>query len=575
MFVGIDLGTTHSLVAVWQDGKARLVPNALGQVLTPSVVSVDKDGSLLVGEPARERLQSHPQQSAAVFKRDMGTARVFRLGAHAMRAEELSALVLRSLKADAEAELGAVITDVVITVPAYFSDVQRHATRSAGLLAGFTDITLLNEPTAAALAYGLHQSEGRFLVFDLGGGTFDVSVLELFDGVMEVRATAGDNRLGGEDVDVLMVRRFVQHLGLTEEQAQQPMTAARLQRAAEATKRSLAVQEEALMRIELDGKPLAMTWTAQDLETVLEPLMERMRQPVERALRDSRIRPQELDAVVMAGGSTRLVAVRQLVTRLFGRFPQTALDPDQAVALGAAVQAALRGRDAALAERVMTDVCPYTLGVHVSKQLADGRRQEGFMSPVLERNTIIPASRVERFYPSTPDQRHLHLEIYQGEARRVQDNIALGKLEMPLPDRSDDDGFATDVRFTLDANGLLEVEAVLLRHGQPQGIARQLVIEASAERLSPPELAKSLERMKALKLHPRDRMEVRALIARAERHHAQLLGMWRSLLADAITEFEAALETQDERKFAQPRRQLLALLARVESEQYLADVERP
>lgn len=573
MFVGIDLGTTHSLVAVWQDGKARLVPNALGQVLTPSVVSVDKDGSLLVGEPARERLQSHPQQSAAVFKRDMGTARVFRLGAHAMRAEELSALVLRSLKADAEAELGAVINDVVITVPAYFSDVQRHATRSAGLLAGFTDITLLNEPTAAALAYGLHQSEGRFLVFDLGGGTFDVSVLELFDGVMEVRATAGDNRLGGEDVDVLMVRRFVQHLGLTEEQAQQPMTAARLQRAAEATKRSLAVQEEALMRIELDGKPLAMTWTAQDLEAVLEPLMERMRQPVERALRDSRIRPQELDAVVMAGGSTRLVAVRQLVTRLFGRFPQTALDPDQAVALGAAVQAALRGRDAALAERVMTDVCPYTLGVKVTKYLADGRTQDGFMAPVLERNTIIPASRVERFFPNSAEQRQLNIDIFQGEARRVQDNIGLGSLILPLPARSDGDGLSTDVRFTLDANGLLEVEAMLLRHGQPQGVARQLVIEASAERLSPKELAKSLERMKALKLHPRDRLEVRALIARAERHHAQLLGHWRTALADAIMEFEVALETQDDRQFAQPRQQLQAMLARIESEQYLPDTD--
>lgn len=197
------------------------------------------------------------------------------------------------------------------------------------------------------------------------------------------------------------------------------------------------------------------------------------------------------------------------------------------------------------------------------------------MAPVLERNTIIPASRVERFYPNTPDQRHLDIEIYQGEARRVQDNIALGKLVLPLPGRSGEDGLATDVRFTLDANGLLEVEAVLLRHGHPQGVARQLVIEASAERLSPQELAKSLERMKALKLHPRDRLEVRALIARAERHHAQLLGMWRKVLADAITEFEIALETQDDRKFAQPRKQLQALLERIESEQYLADVEQP
>ena len=221
----------------------------------------------------------------------------------------------------------------------------------------------------------------------------------------------------------------------------------------------------------------------------------------------------------------------------------------------------------------LTDVCPYTLGVKVTKYLADGRTQDGFMSPVLERNTIIPASRVERFFPNSAEQRQLNIDIFQGEARRVQDNIGLGSLILPLPARSDGDGLSTDVRFTLDANGLLEVEAVLLRHGQPQGIARQLVIEASAERLSPEELAKSLDRMKALKLHPRDRLEVRALIARAERHHAQLLGRWRTALADAIMEFEVALETQDDRQFAQPRQQLQAMLARIESEQYLPDTD--
>ncbi|ABX34077.1 2-alkenal reductase [Delftia acidovorans SPH-1] len=572
MFVGIDLGTTHSLVAVWQNGCARLVLNALGKVLTPSVVSVDNDGRLLVGEPARERLQSHPHLSCAVFKRDMGTARVFRLGEHLMRAEELSALVLRSLKADVEADLGAVVTDVVITVPAYFADAQRQATRAAGVLAGFANITLLNEPTAAALAYGLHRDEGRFLVFDLGGGTFDVSVLELFEGVMEVRATAGDNRLGGEDVDELMVRRFVRHAGMSEEQAHEPGVAARLRRAAEAAKRRMTVQEAAVMRIDVDGESLTMTWTLQDLEAALEPLLERMRQPVERALRDSRIRPQELDAVVLAGGSTRLLAVRQLVTRLFGRFPEVALDPDEVVALGAAVQAALRGRDKALAERVMTDVCPYTLGIHVSRELGDGRRQTGFMAPVLERNTIVPASRVKRFYPVSAKHRQINIEIYQGEARRVQDNTALGKLVLPLPQGNLDD-VAIDVRFTLDANGLLEVEAWPLRGDQPQGEAKHLVIEASAERLSPEELSRCLERLQSLKLHPRDRLEVRALMARAERHHAQLLGQWRSLLADAILSLEVALETQDDRRFAQPRKRLEDLLASIEADQFLPDLE--
>ena len=572
MFVGIDLGTTNSLVAVWQDGKPRLVPNALGEVLTPSVVSVDKDGSFLVGAAARDRLQSHPQLSAAVFKRDMGTARSFRLGQHTMRAEELSALVLRALKADAEADLGQPVQEVVITVPAYFSDAQRQATRAAGTLAGFASVTLLNEPTAAALAYGLHQDEGRFLVFDLGGGTFDVSVLELFEGVMEVRATAGDNRLGGEDVDELMVRRFVQDTAMSDDVAHQPLMAARLLRAAEGTKRALAAQETVSMRVDVDGASFSKTWTSQELEKALEPLLERMRQPVECALRDSRIRPQELDAVVLAGGSTRLVAVRQLVTRMFGRFPEVSLDPDQVVALGAAVQAALRGRDAALAERVMTDVCPYTLGVNVNKRLDGDRSQSGFMAPVLERNTIIPASRVERFSPMSTDQRELQIEIFQGEARRVQDNIRLGELNLQLP-KGGCEGVVADVRFTLDANGLLEVEATLLRHGAPLGPATQLVIESSSERLSPEEIQKRLARLQALKLHPRDRLEVRALIARAERHHAQLLGMWRSVVADAILRFEVALESQDDRQIAPPRKQLEELLARIESETFLPGLE--
>ena len=533
---------------------------------------MDKDGSFLVGAAARERLQSHPQLSAAVFKRDMGTARVFRLGQHAMRAEELSALVLRSLKADAEADLGQPVTEVVITVPAYFSDAQRQATRAAGTLAGFTGVTLLNEPTAAALAYGLHQEEGRFLVFDLGGGTFDVSVLELFEGVMEVRATAGDNRLGGEDVDELMVRRFVQDTQMPDELAHQPLVQARLMRAAEIAKCALSTQEEAEMRLDMSDGSYAKCWTAHDLDQVLEPLLERMRQPVERALRDSRIRPQELDTVVLAGGSTRLVAVRQLVTRMFGRFPQVGLDPDHIVALGAAVQAALRGRDAALAERVMTDVCPYTLGVHVSKDLGSGQRQTGFMAPVLERNTIIPASRVERFHPVSPDQRQIDIEVYQGEARRVQDNIRLGELHLELP-RNGCEGVVADVRFTLDANGLLEVEAVLLRNEQSLGPAQSLVIESNAERLSPDELKKRLEKLKALKLHPRDRMEVRALLARAERHYTQLLGPWRELLSNTMLAFEMALETQDDRKIVAPRKQLEELLSRIDAEPFLHDRE--
>jgi molecular chaperone HscC len=574
MYVGIDLGTTHSLVAVWQEGKARLVPNALGQMLTPSVVSVDGDGSLLVGAAARERLQTHPQLSVAAFKRSMGSARVFRLGGHDLRAEELSALVLRSLKDDVEADLGRAVSVVVITVPAYFSDAQRQATRAAGMLAGFAEVTLLNEPTAAALAYGLHQQESRFLVFDLGGGTFDVSVLELFDGVMEVRATAGDNRLGGEDVDELMSRRFVQKAAVPPELAEQPLFAARVRRAAESAKCRLSSQERVTMQVNQGGVEFALDWTTQDLEAVLQPLLERMRQPVERALRDSRIRPHELRAVVLAGGSTRLRAVRQMVARMFGRFPEVTLDPDHVVALGAAVQAALRGRDATLTERVMTDVAPYTLGVEVVKTLGSGRMAEGFMSAVLDRNTTIPASRVQRYWPTHAGQREMRIVIYQGEARRVQDNIKLGELSVPISE-GQLGSMASDVRFTLDANGLLEVEAVPLRDGRPMGDAVRLVIEASTERLSPEDLQRRLQRLQALKLHPRERQDVRLVMARAERHHGQLLGAWREHLADAMLMFEVALETQDERQFVKPRRHLEALLTQLDNEQPMLDPNPP
>ncbi|HET7866776.1 MAG TPA: Hsp70 family protein, partial [Burkholderiaceae bacterium] len=251
MIVGIDLGTTNSLVAVWKDARAQLIPNALGEMLTPSCVSLDADGTVLVGRAARERLQTHPDQTAAVFKRYMGSNRTVRLGKREFRPEELSALILKSLKADAEAALGEPVTEAVITVPAYFSDAQRKATRAAGELAGLRVERLLNEPTAAALAYGIHlrDAERRFLVFDLGGGTFDVSILELFEGVMEVRASAGDNFLGGEDFAQALIDQFLERLGLPDSCKRDAPFMQRLHAQAEAAKRALSAQPRAPMTV--------------------------------------------------------------------------------------------------------------------------------------------------------------------------------------------------------------------------------------------------------------------------------------------------------------------------------------
>ena len=287
MIIGIDLGTTNSLVSVWDGEAARLVPNALGRLLTPSVVGLDDHDQLVVGDIARERLQTHPHLSAALFKRHMGSAQNTRLGSRSFRPEELSALVLRSLKEDVERAYGQPVSEAVISVPAYFSDAQRKATRIAGELAGLKVEKLINEPTAAALAYGLHQKgEATFLVFDLGGGTFDVSVLELFEGVMEVRASAGDNFLGGEDFDDAVVAHFLGAMagqGLPD--PQQPAIHQRLRREAQRVRHALGQQPEAVFQLREDGREWTLPLSQDKLLNICEPLLERLRAPIERALR--------------------------------------------------------------------------------------------------------------------------------------------------------------------------------------------------------------------------------------------------------------------------------------------------
>jgi molecular chaperone HscC len=547
MIVGIDLGTTNSLIAVWQDGAARLIPNSLGELLTPSCVSVDEDDTILVGRAARERLQTHPDRSVAAFKRHMGSDRVTRLGRRAFRPEELSALVLRALKEDAEAALGVPVTEAVITVPAYFSDAQRKATRAAGQLAGLKVERLLNEPTAAALAYGMHlrDSESRFLVFDLGGGTFDVSVLDLFENVMEVRASAGDNQLGGEDFVAVFVERFLREAAVPERCSADAAFMQRLAAQAELAKRALSDAPTATMRVADGTNEYTMTLDEAALESWCAPLLARLRDPVERALRDARLSIAELDSIVLAGGATRMPAVRRMVTRMFGRFPACELNPDEVVALGAAVQAGLKSRDAALDEVVMTDVAPYSLGLEVARRFESGAVSSGHYDPVIERNTVVPVSRVKRYWPMGEKQRLLELVVYQGEARLVKDNIRLGALRIDL-EPGPIEANAVDVRFTYDANGLLQVEATMERSGEK----RALVIEGNPGLMSEAEIAARFAALAELKIHPRDRIENRTLLARGERLYQQLRGDLRELLGRQVMRFEQVLDTQDARVIA-------------------------
>jgi molecular chaperone HscC len=542
MIIGIDLGTTNSLVSIYKDGNAQLIPNALGEVITPSVVGFDERGTVLVGKAARERLSTHPTLTAANFKRYMGTEKTYHLGNQNLRPEELSSFVLRALKQDAEAHLGEEITEAVITVPAYFNDTQRKATQAAGEMAGLKVERLLNEPTAAALAYGLHQldQEKDFLVFDLGGGTFDVSILELFDGVMEVRATAGDNFLGGEDFVAVIAEAFLKQMDekVTLKNLSGEDTA-RLLRAAENTKRNLTNEAETTVNLLWKGKEHKLTLTRGAFEKACETLIKRLRTPLERALRDARIKPNALDEIVMVGGASRKPMVRQMVARLFGRFPKVNLNPDEVIALGAGVQAGLKARNEELKEVVLTDVCPYSLGVRTSQQVDERNALHNIFTPIIERNTVVPVSRQEEFMTSAPYQDGVNIEIYQGESRIVDQNIRLGLLKVKVPKKKELQPL--EIRFTYDINGILEVEVTVVSTGK----VSKLLIEENPGVLSSEQIQKRLKELQEIKIHPRDELANTTLLARGDHWYTQLQGHPREHLGFHLDRFRVALESQD------------------------------
>lgn len=538
--LGIDLGTTNSLIAVWRDGRAELIPNALGDVLTPSAVSLDEDGSILVGAAARARLTTHPLRSVAAFKRFMGSDKRFTLGDRQFTPEELSALVLGSLKADAEAYLGVPVSAAVISVPAYFSDEQRKRTVFAAELAGLRVERLINEPTAAAMAYGLHEQQfERTLIFDLGGGTFDVTVLEYALPLIEVHASTGDNFLGGEDFTEALLKACLGDWGLSRSELDGQALAS-LEDALEQLKRRLA---EGPQTLEWNGRQ----WPLDDAraQQIWAPLLARLRQPIEQALRDARLNPRDLDSLVLVGGATRMSVVQQLVATLFGRLPYRHLDPDTIVALGAAAQAACKARDRAIEEIILTDVCPYTLGI--SSRRSD--EQPGAFSPIIERNTVIPASRVQRYYTTHAQQEYIRIEVYQGERPWVRDNIFVDAFEVKLTQTGQVQ--ALDVRFSYDINGLLEVD-VTLESGQRHGH----VIDRSPTGLSAEARAASQARLASLKIHPRDTLHNRTLLARLERAWMQTLGTEREQIGQWLDEFQSVLGAQQEQPITAARQRL-------------------
>jgi molecular chaperone HscC len=564
MICGIDLGTTNSLIAIWKDGASHIIPNALGNNLTPSAVSLDDKQSILVGQVAKERLSTHPQLTAVNFKPYMGTNWETRLGKSSFRAEELSSFVLRSLVSDAEAFLGEKISEAVITVPAYFSDAQRKATKTAGELAGLRVDRLLNEPTAAAMAYGLHTkaSECQYLVFDLGGGTFDVSILEMFEGVMEVHASAGDNHLGGTDFTEMLAQYFIKKSDITslgvKTEALPEELLQRIDIQAEKVKREICATGQSQFAVNWNDRTVSLPVEESVFEAIVEPLLERITTPIKGALRDAKVRIGDIDEIVLVGGATRMPCVRKLATRLFQRFPATGVHPDEVVAHGAAIQAGLKARNAELDDLVLTDVCPYTLGVEVVK---GEENIPGHFQPIIERNCFIPISRVDRLHTVQDNQTLIEVKIFQGESPLVKDNVFLGKLKAKVP-KADAYEETIDVRFTYDINGILEVIVTINSTKK----SHTLLIEENPGVLSQAEIAERLKKLESLKIHPRELHENTVVTNRADRLFRELLATKREAVGDCLASFISVLERQDPREIAVARKEFIEALDQIEGE---------
>ncbi|MFA4876530.1 MAG: molecular chaperone DnaK [Methanoregula sp.] len=467
--LGIDLGTTFSCMSIMEAGKPIVIPNAEGGRTTASIVAFTKEGERLVGSLAKRQAVTNPQRTIQSIKRDMGSSRKVKIDSKEYTPQEISAMILQKLKIDAEAYLGEKINKAVITVPAYFNDAQRQATKDAGKIAGLEVMRIINEPTASALAYGIDkENDATVLVYDLGGGTFDVSILTLGDGVFEVKSTAGNNHLGGDDFDKLvqdyLIEEFKKKEGI--DLRSDPYAMQRLRDAAENAKIELSQRQSTninLPYITTDAsgpKFLNIDLTRSKLEQLIGPLVESTVGPVKQALSDAKLEPKDIDHVLLVGGSTRVPLVQDTVKKLLGKEPDKGINPDECVALGAGIQGAVLTGETK--DIVLLDVTPLTLGIETLG---------GISTKLIERNTTIPTRKSQIFSTAADGQTSVEIHVVQGERALAKDNFTLGKFQLtgipPAPRGIPQ----IEVTFDIDSNGIIHVSAKDLGSGNQQAIS--------------------------------------------------------------------------------------------------------
>lgn len=543
--IGIDLGTTNSLGCVYRNGKAELIPNAYGSYLTPSVVSMTEDGKLIVGQPAKDRLITHPERTVSSFKKDMGTGRSWKPGEKSFLPEELSSLVIRSIVEDAQNYLGEEIEEAVISVPAYFHDEQRVAVKRAGALAGIHVERIVNEPSAAALAsYFTANEEQNMLVFDFGGGTLDVSLVDCFDTMVEIVSVAGNNRLGGDDFDRLIAEHFLREHGVARQQLRAQEYAVLLKQA-ERCKKLLSEQDEVVMHATVGDQLYESTYTMDRLFEESKALLKEIRQVIGRALKDGKMTIHDVDLVVMAGGSSKMPLIQKYIRHLFHKAPMVQGNCDELIALGLGLVCGVKERKEEIKDYILTDICPFSLGVATINE-ADPDR--AYMANIINRNTVLPCSRVRRFYTASDQQDYVVVEIHQGENTYAQDNLLLGKIEIsvpPKPKRKE----AVDVRFTYDINGILVVDTRVVS----TGVVKTHII---SQKIPEAELEERVRELEKLKVHPRDLSENQQMMERLEALYQEVYPEQKEQVQQMIRTFEEFLDGQNPRQIQGYRRYL-------------------